>query len=116
SMSKGTDEKKSTSIKTWKNEKAIANGILEKKKKSLWSRTANYIIGRQIELPLKIISVIILSYLAIPESYNPLSRFLFLSYPIPSTDTNGESTVVYGKGFWDFALIAFWIIVFTLTR
>lgn len=92
------------SIQTYNNEK----------KKSLSLGIKNYIVERQIELPLKIISVILIFYFLAPGSQNPFSRFLFISYPIYKSEIDG--TVLYGKGYWDLAFISFWVIAFTFIR
>ncbi|CAG8554873.1 1466_t:CDS:2 [Funneliformis caledonium] len=115
-MSKGANKKKSNPISTWKNEKSektIAYEILAKKKPGKWTMLSNYIIQRQIELPLKIISVVLLSYLINPTPRNPFSKFLFISYPVQQSPSD---EILYVKGYWDIAYIFFWILVFTFIR
>ncbi|CAB4383878.1 unnamed protein product [Rhizophagus irregularis] len=108
----GTIKRKSKPIPEWKNEKEKYI-ILAKKKAGIWTRVANYIFEHQIELPLKIISAIILSYLVNPTPQNPFSKFLFLSYPIQKSSSD---EIQYGKGYWDIAYIVFWILVLTFIR
>ncbi|CAG8454464.1 6363_t:CDS:2 [Scutellospora calospora] len=90
--------------------------IQDEKRKPSSLGLKNYIAERQIELPLKIISAILASYLVSPDPQNPFSKFLFISYHIYKTDSDGNISVLYGKGYWDFAYITFWVVVFTLIR
>ncbi|RIA93708.1 TLC domain-containing protein [Glomus cerebriforme] len=113
-MSKGANKRKPNTISAWKNEKEkYITYDIAKKKSGIGKKIVNYIFQHQIELPLKIISAIILSYLVNPTPQNPFSKFLFLSYPVQK---NPSDEVLYGKGYWDIAYIVFWILVLTFVR
>jgi acyl-CoA-dependent ceramide synthase len=48
-----------------------------------------------------------------PTDSNPLHRFIFLSYQLP---TEPGSPPQYGKGPWDFAFVSFYTVVLSFTR
>ncbi|BFZ57700.1 sphingosine N-acyltransferase lag1 [Savitreella phatthalungensis] len=61
--------------------------------------------------PLCVILAALFLYGLQPTQENPVSRFLFVSYPI-----RGSTPQVYGKGYWDLAFVGFYVVVFTFTR
>jgi acyl-CoA-dependent ceramide synthase len=60
---------------------------------------------------------LILVFLALfavnPTESNPIHHFLFLSYKLPAEPGAAPH---YGKGWWDFAFVTFYIIVLSFTR
>lgn len=62
-------------------------------------------------------TTILALYAINPTPENPLYRFIFLSYRIDDPAAQALGTPAqYGKGRWDIALVAFYIIVLSFTR
>lgn len=68
-------------------------------------------------LPLALLIAILSLYAINPSESNPLHHFIFLSYKLPlEPSADPESQTQYGKGLWDIAFVAFYIIVLSFTR
>jgi acyl-CoA-dependent ceramide synthase len=66
-------------------------------------------------VPLVLMSIVMALYLVNPSQSNPVSAFLFLSYPLPR-EPGSDAPIQYGKGGRDFAFVAFYAIVLSFTR
>ncbi|KAK0722565.1 TLC domain-containing protein [Lasiosphaeria miniovina] len=86
-----------------------------RKARSALRRIKNFAFKHTWLLPLVIMVVVLSLYALNPTESNPLHRFIFLSYEIPSSSSNGGLTQ-YGKGRWDFAFVAFYTVVLSFTR
>lgn len=66
----------------------------------------------------QLVAVIVAIWAAIerfaPTRQNPLTPFLFISYPLAKQP--GDEGQRYGKGPWDLAFLAFYIVVFSFLR
>ncbi|EXF82006.1 TLC domain-containing protein [Colletotrichum fioriniae PJ7] len=67
-------------------------------------------------VPALIIALTLALYVVQPNDSNPLHRFIFLSYRLPSDPANPHAPAQYGKGLWDIAFVSFWTVVLTFTR
>ncbi|KAL2881112.1 sphingosine N-acyltransferase lag1 [Colletotrichum sp. CLE4] len=67
-------------------------------------------------VPALIIGLTLALYIVQPNDSNPLHRFIFLSYSLPSDPANPDAPTQYGKGLWDIAFVSFWTVVLTFTR
>ncbi|KXH62313.1 TLC domain-containing protein [Colletotrichum nymphaeae SA-01] len=67
-------------------------------------------------VPALIIGLVLALYIVQPNDSNPLHRFIFLSYRLPSDPVNPDAPAQYGKGLWDIAFVSFWTVVLTFTR
>lgn len=67
--------------------------------------------------PLAILSIFAALYATNPTESNVINRFIFLSYkrPIPAGSPPGTEHK-YGKGYWDYAFLSFYIVVLSFTR
>lgn len=98
--------------------KSNGNGHLNTKEKSrvnpsLLRRAQHIALKRTWSLPLLLLSIILSLYALNPTESNPLHRFIFLSYKLPHEPGTQQQ---YGKGPWDIAFVAFYIIVLSFTR
>ena len=60
---------------------------------------------------------IVFLYLLNPTTSNPFHSALFLSYPMPRKPTDDPSArTEYGKGYLDFAFVAFYTVLLSFTR
>lgn len=67
--------------------------------------------------PLVLIGIFFFLFAINPTESNPIHHFLFLSYPLPAEAGSAPGTPVqYGKGWWDYAFVSFYIIVLSFTR
>jgi len=104
-----------------------------RKAKSLFRRWKAFSFRHTWINPLILILIILTAYAFNPTSSNPLHHFLFLAYPLPADHplipnhaSHGVETLrwpsfndtptYYGKGAWDFAFVAFYMVVLTFTR
>lgn len=66
----------------------------------------------------QLVAVVVAIWAAIerfaPTRQNPLTPFLFISYPLAREP--GDEGQRYGKGPWDLAFLAFYIVVFSFLR
>ena len=63
--------------------------------------------------PLVLLGIFLSLFAINPTDSNPIHHFIFLSYKIPGKAWEPPQ---YGKGPWDFAFVAFYIIVLSFTR
>ncbi|KAL2048293.1 hypothetical protein N7G274_000204 [Stereocaulon virgatum] len=95
-----------------------------RKAKSLFRRWKAFSFRHTWINPLIIIIVLLSAYGINPSPSNPLHRAIFLSYPLPANHPfipyharhDPEQPTFYGKGPYDFAFVAFYIVVLTFTR
>ncbi|KAI9840885.1 MAG: hypothetical protein M1838_003861 [Thelocarpon superellum] len=67
--------------------------------------------------PLVILLVVLSGYAIDPTPSNPIHHALFLSYALPRPAGADPSTPIqYGKGGYDFAFVAFYIVLLSFTR
>ncbi|RDW94697.1 LAG1-domain-containing protein [Coleophoma crateriformis] len=88
-----------------------------RKARTLFQRWKSYALKHTYVTPLVLLFVFVALYAIHPNESNPIHHFIFLSYPIPA-DANSEpgTPIQYGKGLWDLAFVAFYIIVLSFTR
>lgn len=65
-------------------------------------------------LPAVILFVFLSLYALNPAESNPVHRFIFLSYKLPTESP--EEVPQYGKGKWDVAFVTFYTVVLSFTR
>ncbi|EGX96311.1 ceramide synthase membrane component (LAG1), putative [Cordyceps militaris CM01] len=82
--------------------------------RGLVSRVRQLMVRRTFVLPAVLLLLFLAGYAVNPTESNVLHHFIFLSYPLPQDDPG--KPVMYGKGPWDMAFVAFYIIVLTFTR
>lgn len=85
-----------------------------RKARTLVQQWKRYALKHTWVTPLVLICIFLGLYAINPSPSNPIHRFLFLSYELPPLEPGGPAQ--YGKGKWDFALVAFYIIVLSFTR
>ncbi|KAE8450865.1 hypothetical protein EG329_005305 [Mollisiaceae sp. DMI_Dod_QoI] len=84
-----------------------------RKAKTLFQQWKRYALKHTWVTPLVLIGVFLALYAINPTESNVIHHFIFLSYKIPGA----EGTLPqYGKGLWDLAFVAFYIIVLSFTR
>ncbi|KFY63689.1 hypothetical protein V496_03790 [Pseudogymnoascus sp. VKM F-4515 (FW-2607)] len=88
-----------------------------RKAKSLLRRWKNIALKYTWVTPLAILAVFAALYAINPTESNIINRFIFLSYkqPIPAGSPAGTEHK-YGKGYWDYAFLSFYIVVLSFTR
>lgn len=84
-----------------------------RKAKSLFVKWKRYALKHTWVTPLILIGVFLALFAINPTESNPIHHFIFLSYKLPAEP---GAPVHYGKGWWDFAFVAFYIIVLSFTR
>lgn len=84
-----------------------------RKAKSLFQQWKRYALKHTWVTPLIIIGIFLSLYAINPTESNPIHHFIFLSYKLPAEP---GVPVHYGKGWWDFAFVAFYIVVLSFTR
>lgn len=68
-------------------------------------------------VPLILIGIFLSFYAINPTESNPIHHFIFLSYRLPAEAGNTPGTQdQYGKGWWDYAFVSFYVIVLSFTR
>ncbi|KAH8169713.1 TLC domain-containing protein [Sarocladium implicatum] len=82
--------------------------------RGLASRIRQTMVKHTFVLPAFILLLFGAAYAVQPNESNPVHRFIFLAYPLPSDDPN--EPVRYGKGKWDMALVLFYTVVLSFTR
>ncbi|OAA71368.1 Longevity assurance, LAG1/LAC1 [Cordyceps fumosorosea ARSEF 2679] len=82
--------------------------------RGLLSRFRQLMVRRTFVLPAVLLVLFLAGYAVNPTESNVLHHFIFLSYPLPQDDPS--KPVMYGKGKWDIAFVAFYIIVLSFTR
>ncbi|KAI9695836.1 MAG: hypothetical protein M1820_008391 [Bogoriella megaspora] len=90
-----------------------------RKAKSLLKRYKTISLRHTWLNPLLICSTVILIYSLNPGPHNPLHKYLFLSYPLPTYSTpspHSSPQRLYGKGPHDFCFVAFYTIFLSFTR
>ncbi|KAJ4304302.1 sphingosine N-acyltransferase lag1 [Collariella sp. IMI 366227] len=85
-----------------------------RKAHSALRRAKNTAIKHTWVLPLVLLIGFALAYAVNPTESNPVHRFIFLSYKLPTT--NPDELPQYGKGLWDIAFVTFYTIVLSFTR
>ncbi|OBT70550.1 hypothetical protein VF21_10442 [Pseudogymnoascus sp. 05NY08] len=88
-----------------------------RKAKSLLRRCKSVALKYTWVTPLAILGVFAALYAINPTESNIVNRFIFLSYkrPIPAGSPAGTEHK-YGKGYWDYAFLSFYIVVLSFTR
>ncbi|TVY29851.1 Sphingosine N-acyltransferase-like protein [Lachnellula hyalina] len=84
-----------------------------RKAKSLFVKWKRYALKHTWVTPLALIGVFFALFAINPTESNPIHHFIFLSYKLPAEP---GAPVHYGKGWWDFAFVTFYIIVLSFTR
>ncbi|KAI1000882.1 Sphingosine N-acyltransferase-like protein [Podosphaera aphanis] len=84
-----------------------------RKAKTLFQQWKRYALKYTWVTPLILVGVFISLYLINPAESNPIHHFLFLSYKLPADVGKPPH---YGKGYWDFAFVFFYVIVLSFTR
>lgn len=88
-----------------------------RKARSLAQRATNYAIKHTWALPALVLSVFFSLYALNPTESNPIHYLIFLSYKLPTpADAAPGTPTQYAKGLWDFAFVAFYIVVLSFTR
>ena len=91
--------------------------LKRRKIKSFFKRWKSLSIRHTWLNPLIICMTIVFLYLLNPTTSNPFHSALFLSYPMPSKPTDDPSArTEYGKGYLDFAFVAFYTVLLSFTR
>ncbi|KYK61428.1 putative longevity-assurance protein LAG1 [Drechmeria coniospora] len=80
----------------------------------LLSRVRQTMIKYTFLLPACILALFLTGYALNPTESNPFHKCIFLSYRLPRLDPT--QPVQYGKGPWDLAFVAFYIVVLSFTR
>ncbi|KAI9649420.1 sphingosine N-acyltransferase lag1 [Ciborinia camelliae] len=88
-----------------------------RKAKTLLQQYKRYALKHTWVTPLAIIAAVLCLYAINPTKSNPVHYFIFPAYEIPPEEGAAPGTPIqYGKGLWDFALVAFYIVVLSFTR
>jgi len=88
-----------------------------RKARSLLRRCRNYALKHTWVAPLAILGVFAALYAVNPSDSNVLNHFFFLSYKLPVPAGSAAGTLpLYGKGYWDYAFVSFYIVVLSFTR
>ncbi|KAL3423321.1 ceramide synthase membrane component [Phlyctema vagabunda] len=88
-----------------------------RKARTVFQRWKNYAIKHTYVIPLVMVSIVLALYGVNPRESNPISHFIFLSYPLPAdADAEPGAPIQYGKGLWDIAFVAFYVMVLSFTR
>ncbi|KAK6581437.1 hypothetical protein PZA11_006128 [Diplocarpon coronariae] len=88
-----------------------------RKAKTLFQQWKRYALKHTWVTPLVLILIFLALYAINPTESNPIHRFLYLSYALPSDPSDPPGTPTqYGKGRWDFAFVSFYVIVLSFTR
>ncbi|KAK2776717.1 hypothetical protein FQN53_002509 [Emmonsiellopsis sp. PD_33] len=82
-----------------------------RKARSVLRRFRRFAVKHTWTIPLLLLLVFVSLYAANPTESNIIHHFLFLSYKTPAS-----SPERYGKGLWDLAFVAFYIILLSFTR
>ncbi|KAH6680758.1 TLC domain-containing protein [Halenospora varia] len=88
-----------------------------RKARSIFRKWKRYALKNTWVSPLVLICILLVLFAVNPTESNPIHHFIFLSYKIenpPGTDP--DTPCQYGKGYWDFAFVTFYIIVLSFTR
>jgi acyl-CoA-dependent ceramide synthase len=85
--------------------------------RGLVARVSHTVVKHTWSLPAAVLALCFAAYALNPSESNPLHRFIFLSYPLPrSPNDDPDQPIHYGKGPWDFAFVAFYVVVLSFTR
>ncbi|KAF4624491.1 hypothetical protein G7Y89_g13680 [Cudoniella acicularis] len=88
-----------------------------RKARSLFRQWRRYALKHTWVTPLILIGIFLSLFAINPTKSNPIHHFLFLSYRIERPPgTEPDVPYQYGKGWWDFAFVSFYIIVLSFTR
>ncbi|PBP21398.1 TLC domain-containing protein [Diplocarpon rosae] len=88
-----------------------------RKARTLFQQWKRYALKHTWVTPLVLILIFLALYAINPTESNPIHRFLYLSYALPSGPRDPPGTPTqYGKGRWDFAFVSFYVIVLSFTR
>ncbi|PQE33466.1 Sphingosine N-acyltransferase lac1 protein [Rutstroemia sp. NJR-2017a WRK4] len=88
-----------------------------RKAKTLFQQYKRYALKHTWVTPLVLIGIFLSLYAINPTESNPIHHFIFLSYKLPPEEGAPPGTPPqYGKGWWDFALVTFYVIVLSFTR
>lgn len=88
-----------------------------RKAKSLLRRWKNYALKHTWITPLVILGVFAALFAINPTASNPINHFVFLSYKLPiPADSAAGTKARYGKGYWDYAFVTFYVVVLSFTR
>ncbi|KAG4443832.1 hypothetical protein IFR05_000732 [Cadophora sp. M221] len=88
-----------------------------RKAKTLYQQWKRYALKHTWVTPLVMLATFLILYAINPTESNPIRHFIFLSYPLPPNPNDPPGTPIqYGKGRWDFAFVAFYVIVLSFTR
>ncbi|KAK4233696.1 TLC domain-containing protein [Achaetomium macrosporum] len=85
-----------------------------RKARSALRRAKSIAVKHTWVIPLVILLVFLSLYAMNPSESNPIHHFIFLSYKLPETESNGLPQ--YGKGLWDIAFVSFYTVVLSFTR
>lgn len=88
-----------------------------RKARSFLRQWKRYALKHTWVTPLVLIGVFLAVFAINPTESNPMHHFIFLSYRIaPAAGTPAGTPDQYGKGWWDLAFVAFYIIILSFTR
>ena len=91
-----------------------------RKARTLLGRYGRFSVRHTWFNPLLIMLAVVAAYLRDPTPSNPVSKALFVSYPLahddPIAQKDPHGRQQYGKGAADFIFVAFYIVFFTFTR
>jgi acyl-CoA-dependent ceramide synthase len=88
-----------------------------RKARSLVHRCKHFALKHTWTLPLVLLVILGLLFVANPTESNPIHHFIFLSYKLPlAPDALPDTPHQYGKGLWDIAFVAFYTVVLSFTR
>ncbi|KAJ5446619.1 TRAM1-like protein [Penicillium cf. griseofulvum] len=83
---------------------------------SLLRRCKRFAVNRAWAIPLALVLAFLSLFALNPTESNPISHFIFLSYKVESLGDNPNAPTQYGKGLWDIAFVAFYVLVLSFTR
>lgn len=83
--------------------------------RGILGRAKHMVVKHTWLLPAALLAIMLSAYAVNPTPANLMHRFIFLSYELPASGVDGAPTH-YGKGPWDVAFVAFYIVVLSFTR
>lgn len=87
-----------------------------RKARTLFQQWKRYALKHTWVTPLVLVGIFLALYAINPTKSNPIHRFIFLSYEQPVDPAFPDKPIQYGKGWWDYAFVSFYIIVLSFTR
>lgn len=88
-----------------------------RKARTLFQQWKRYALKHTWVTPLILLGILLFLYAINPTISNPMHHFIYLSYAMPpEVGSPPDAPMKYGKGRWDLAFVAFYIVVLSFTR